>query len=292
MLSFSEWDKKYYSIDESAEEGVLNWLSRTFGGKIKKIDSILADLTFLEKEYADKWEKDQSLIYNLKGQIDTGELAAEEEKDFRKKIKEAKERIEDASRKKIQQIRSFNEQARKIVEGNPRASKYWDLKKAEAEVEVVQNLYEISKKFPDKNLEDKLYSDYKKSYETLKQKEKGIEKISKDLEKEEEKKPEKTDSKGLEGISIPALIKMNLSGFRSEIKKYSPSQTKAIHKALIDRKNLALNDLRSLRREKSKEMDKASVKEKSKIMSKYNPGIYELGEFIDKIREKINHING
>ena len=39
MLNFSEWDKKYYSIDESAEETVLNWLSRTFGGKVKKMAS-------------------------------------------------------------------------------------------------------------------------------------------------------------------------------------------------------------------------------------------------------------
>jgi hypothetical protein len=157
MLNFSEWDKKYYSIDESAEEGVLNWLSRTFGGKIKKIDSILADLTFLEKEYATQWENDHSLIYNLKDQIETGEITPAEEKDFRSKIKDAKERISSASRRKIQQIRSFNDQAMKIVEDNPRARKYWDLKKSEAEVEVIQNLYEISKKFPDKkdNFESK-----------------------------------------------------------------------------------------------------------------------------------------
>jgi len=289
MLNFSEWDKKYYSIDESAEDGVLNWLSRTFGGKIKKIDSILADLTFLEKEYASQWEKDQSLIYNLKDQIETGELSPSEEKDFRNKIKEAKERISTAARRKVQQIRAFNEQAMKIVEGNPRAHKYWDLKKAEAEVEVVQNLYEISKKFPDKNLEDSLYSDYKKAYDSLKQKEKGIEKISKELEKEEDKKPE-TEKSEISGIM--SLIKMSLSEFKSEIKGYSPAQLKSVHRALIDRKNLALNDLRTLRRTKGKEMDQATSKEKSKIMSKYNSKIYELGEFIDKIREKINHING
>lgn len=289
MLNFSEWDKKYYSIDESAEETVLNWLSRTFGGKVKKIDSILADLTFLEKEYATQWEKDQSLIYNLKGQIETGELSPSEEKDFRNKIKEAKERISSAERKKIHQIRSFNEQAMKIVEGNPRAHKYWDLKKAEAEVEIIQNLYEISKKFPDKKLEDSLYSDYKKSYDSLKQKEKGIEKVSNDIEKKEDGKPE---SKGSETSNIFSLIKMSLSEFKSEIKGYSTPQLKSVHRALIDRKNLALNDLRTLRRTKSKEMDQATSKEKSKIMSKYNPKIYDLGEFIDKIREKINHING
>jgi hypothetical protein len=289
MLNFSEWDKKYYSIDESAEETVLNWLSRTFGGKVKKIDSILADLTFLEKEYATQWEKDHSLIYNLKGQIETGELSPSEEKDFRNKIKEAKERISSAGRKKIHQIRSFNEQAMKIVEGNPRAHKYWDLKKAEAEVEIIQNLYEISKKFPDKKLEDSLYSDYKKSYDSLKQKEKGIEKVSNDIEKKEDEKPE---SRGSEVSNIFSLIKMSLSEFKSEIKGYSAPQLKSVHRALIDRKNLALNDLRTLRRTKSKEMDQATSKEKSKIMSKYNPKIYELGEFIDKIREKINHING
>ena len=287
MLNFSEWDKKYYSIDESAEETVLNWLSRTFGGKVKKIDSILADLTFLEKEYATQWEKDHSLIYDLKGQIETGELSPSEEKDLGNKIKEARERISSASRKKVQQIRSFNEQAMKIVEGNPRAHKYWDLKKAEAEVEIIQNLYEISKKFPDKKLEDSLYSDYKKSYDSLKQKERGVEKISDEIEKKE-----KTESEKSETSNILALIRMSLSEFKTEIKGYSSSQLKSVHRSLIDRKNLALNDLRTLRRSKSKEMDQATSKEKSKIMSKYNPKIYDLGEFIDRIREKINHING
>ncbi len=289
MLNFSEWDKKYYSIDESAEETVLNWLSRTFGGKVKKIDSILADLTFLEKEYATQWEKDHSLIYNLNGQIETGELSPAEEKDFGNKIKEAKERISSMSRKKVQQIRSFNEQAMKIVEGNPRAHKYWDLKKAEAEVEIIKNLYEISKKFPDKKLEDSLYSDYKKSYDSLKQKERGVEEISNEIEKKEKEKPE---SKKSETSNILALIKMGLSEFKTEIKGSSQSQLKSVHRSLIDRKNLALNDLRTLRRIKSKEMDQATSKEKSKIVSKYNPKIYDLGEFIDKIREKINHING
>lgn len=287
MLSFSEWDKQYYSVDES-EEGIFNWLSRTFGGKIKKIDSILADLTYLEKEYASQWEKDHALIYDLKGQIDTGELSAEEEKDFRNKIKEAKERIATAYRKKIQQIRSFNEQAERVIDKNSRVHKYWDLKKAEAEVEVMKNLYEISKKFPDKELEDKLYGDYKKSYEDLKKKEKGMEKIEKEVEKDQGEKEEKETEIG----NLTPIIKMNISDFKSEVKGYSPSKLKSLHRSLIERKNLALNELRALRRAKSKELDKSSAKEKSQVMNKYNPKIYELGEFIDKIREKISHIDG
>lgn len=286
MLNFSEWDKQYYSIDES-EEGIINWLSRTFGGKVKKIDSILADLTYLEKEYAAQWEKDQSLIYDLKGQVDTGELSAEEEKDFRKKIKEAKERVSDSYRKKIQQIRSYNEQATKIVDKNSRVHKYWDLKKSEAEVEVMKNLYEISKKFPDKNLEDKLYDDYKKSYEDLKRKEKGFDAISKDVDKEEE-----IGKDFIEGLSLSSLIKMGIPSFRSEIKNYSPSQLKSLKKSLIDRKNLSLNELRTLRRSKSKDLDRAKSREdKTLILNKYNSRIYEVGEFIDKIREKISHLN-
>jgi len=286
MLNFSEWDKQYYSIDES-EEGIINWLSRTFGGKVKKIDSILADLTYLEKEYAAQWEKGQSLIYDLKGQVDTGELSAEEEKDFRKKIKEAKERVADSYRKKIQQIRSYNEQATKVVDKNSRVHKYWDLKKSEAEVEVMKNLYEISKKFPDKNLEDKLYGDYKKSYEDLKRKEKGFDTISKDVDKEEE-----IGKDSIEGLSLSSLIKMGIPSFRSEIKNYSPSQLKSLKKSLIDRKNLSLNELRTLRRSKSKDLDRAKSREdKTLILNKYNSRIYEVGEFIDKIREKISNLN-
>lgn len=286
MLNFSEWDKQYYSIDES-EEGIVNWLSRTFGGKIQKIDSILADLTYLEKEYATQWEKDQSLIYDLKGQIDTGELSPEEEKDFRKKIKEAKERVADAYRKKIQQIRSYNEQATKIVDKNSRVNKYWELKKSEAEVEVMKNLYEISKKFPDKNLEDKLYGDYKKSYEDMKRKEKGFDSISKDVEREDKKGEDP-----IEGLSLSSLIKMSIPSFKSEIKNYSPSQLKSLKRSLIDRKNLSLNELRTLRRSKSRDLDKAKSKEdKTLTLNKYNSRIYEVGEFIDKIREKISHLN-
>ena len=85
---------------------------------------------------------------------------------------------------------------------------------------------------------------------------------------------------------------MSISEFNKEIKNYSPSQLRSVHRALVDRKNLALNELRSLRRAKNKDLDKSSSKERNQVMNKYNPRIYELGEYIDKIREKINHING
>jgi hypothetical protein len=287
MLNFSEWDRQYNSIDE-AEVSVINWLSRTFGGKIKKLDSILADLAFLEREYASQWEKDQSLIYNLKGQIETGELSEAEEEDFRKKIKEAKVRVATSYRKKIQMIRALNDQAMNIVDRNSRIQKYWELKKSESEVEVMKNLYEISKKLPDKNLEDKLYSDYRKSYDDLKKKEKGIESISREAEREEEKKPEGEEP---EFTNANLLIKMSLPEFKSEIKNYSPDKIRSAQRALVDIKNLSMNELRSIRRAKNKEMDKSSAKEKNQVMNKFNPKIYEIGEFIDKIREKISYLD-
>ena len=85
---------------------------------------------------------------------------------------------------------------------------------------------------------------------------------------------------------------MSLSDFRYEIKKYSPEGLKALQRALIDQKNLGLNELRSLKRVKGKELDRASSREKTEIMGRYNPKIYEIEEKIDKIREKINHIDG
>ena len=85
---------------------------------------------------------------------------------------------------------------------------------------------------------------------------------------------------------------MSIPSFRTEIKNYSPSQLKSLKKSLIDRKNLSLNELRTLRRSKSKDLDKAKSKEdKTLILNKYNSRIYEVGEFIDKIREKISHLN-
>jgi len=93
MLSFSEWDKRHYSIDESLEDNVKNWLSRTFGGSIKKIDSILADLVFIEKKYVGEWEKAQRTIYDLRKQIESEDITPAEKKDFRNKIGNLKEEL-------------------------------------------------------------------------------------------------------------------------------------------------------------------------------------------------------
>ena len=100
---------------------------------------------------------------------------------------------------------------------------------------------------------------------------------TKDVDKEEE-----IGKDFIEGLSLSSLIKMSIPSFRSEIKNYSPSQLKSLKKSLIDRKNLSLNELRTLRRSKSKDLDKAKSKEdKTLTLNKYNSRIYEVGEFID-----------
>lgn len=288
-LRFSEWDKAQYTVDESLGDDIQNWLGKTFGGKTKKIEGILADLGFAEKEYAKEWEKIQMDMGSINGQIDTGEISPEEEKEFRKKIKEHQSHLAILLRRKTQKIRDLNDLAMKTVEGNSRLNKYWDLKKAEAELEIVENLYKISKNLPDKKLEDDLYSQYRKAYDRLKQKEKGAESIAKEVEKDSD---ETSKGEDVDTSKIGKIIAMSLSDFRDEVKKYSPDGLKSLKRALIDQKNLGLNELRSLRRIKGKELDRASSREKTEIMGRYNPRIYEIGEKIDKIREKINHIDG
>lgn len=291
MLSFSEWDKAYYSVNESLEDDVQNWLSRNFGGRVSKIDAILAELVSVEKEYAKKWESNHHEIFSMKDQLGSSEISEEESKDFRKKIREKKEELEDLNRKRIQKIRALNDKARSIVEGNSRVGKYWDLKKAEAELSVIENLYRVSQSFPDKDIENKFYGQYREAQEKLSQKRKGVEKISREIEKEPESKEEKTVKPGKETARLGRLISMNISDFRKEVEEYTPDQIKEIRRGLIERKNLGLNELRSLRREKTKDLDKASSKEKKDVLGRYNPKIYELGEIIDSIREKINYLN-
>jgi hypothetical protein len=288
-LKFSEWDRAHRTVDESIGDDIQNWLGKTFGGKTKKIEGILADLGFAEREYAKEWEKIQMDMGSINGQIDTGEISPEEEKDFRKKIKEHQSYLASLLRRKTQKIRDLNDLAMKTVEGNPRLHKYWDLKKAEAELEIVENLYKISKNLPDKKLEDDLYSQYRKAYDRLKQKEKGAESVAKEVAKNSD---ETSKGEDVDTSKIGKIIAMSLPDFRDEVKKYSPDGLKALKRALIDQKNLGLNELRSLRRVKGKELDSASSREKTEIMGRYNPRIYEIGEKIDKIREKINHIDG
>ncbi len=288
MLTFSEWDKLHYSIDESFKEEVHNWLDRAFGGKIDKIDRIISDLSEIESDFAKEWEKTQKEIFDLKGEIDSKDSTLGEEKKIKEKIKTLNSRLESRERLKIQKIRDLNIKVLSLTKGNNRIVKYWNLKKSEAEVEVAESLYNISKNFPDKKMEDDLYNKYLKSYENFKNREKQIEKVIPPEEKSSEEKS-KDVSKDVTP-DIQKLIQMNPSKFSLEVKKYSRNDIRKIQSALIEKKNSGLNELRSLRRTRSREADKVSPKERERVSQKYNPMIYELGEIIDGLREKISYL--
>jgi hypothetical protein len=289
MLTFSEWDKLNSNLDESLKDNVKNWLSRTFGGKVSKIDGILSELVSLEKDFAKEWEKIQMSNSNIRSQIETGEISHSEEEDFLDEIKKKEKELASLERTKIQRIRDLNIKVLEMTKENPRLTKYWNMKKAEAEVEVAENLYNISKSLPDKKLEDQLYKDYLKTYDSYKSKKKEMDEFVHHEEEEGEKEKE------VKKESIPGakeLIQMNLSQFIKEIKTRDKEDVRKIHRMLIDQKNIAMNELRALRRSRAKEMDRVSPKEREKAGHKFNPKIYEVGEFVDKIRDKINHIGG
>ena len=289
MLSFSEWEKKYYSVDESLENDVYNWLSKNFGGRVSKLDGIISDLVREEKNYAKEWESVQYEISSMRDQIKTGEISDEEGEDFKKKIKQKEEEIQLLNRKRIQKIRALSDEAEAISDGNSRLSKYWNLKKAEAEVTIAENLYRISKSLPDQKVEDHFYKNYKQAQQNLSSRRKGIEKISIELEEDPISKPEKKPEKS--SIDVKDLIRMNMYDFKGEVSDYTSSQIKEIRRGLIDRKNELLNRNRSLQREKRKALERAAGKEKQEVYAKYNPKIAEMGEILDKVREKIRYID-
>lgn len=298
MLKFSEWDKLYYSIDESISDDVQNWLSRNLGGKVSRIDGLVSDLILIEKDFAKEWEKIQMEISSMRGQIQGGEISPEEEESFRKKIKSKTQEIEKLENLKNQKIKALNYKVRDYVDDNPRIIKYWNLKKAEAEVEIAEILYNLSKVLSDKGMEQELYKSYSDSQEDLIKKRGEIgEIVQKEVERsepEEKSKKEELEVKRLreEIPNIKDLILIRPSQFSSEVGRLGKNSLRKIRKGLVDRKNIALNDLRSLRRNKSRELDSAKPGQKEKILKKYNPKIYEVGEFIDKMREKINYIDG
>lgn len=283
-LKFTDWDKSYYSIDESLGENVHNWLSKNFGGKISEIEGILSDIVRAEKEYSKEWEKLELENESMSTQIKSGNLEDKDENEFKKKIKDNSNLISVSLRRKIQKVRVLDAKADKLVQGNPRLSKYWDLKRAEADLEIIENLYKISKNLSDKGIQETLYDKYKKAYSNLKDRKEKTEKVEKEIDTEED---ETYDDSELE-----ALISMSNSKFRAEIEEYSPKEIKSLKRDLINQKNSYMNDLRGVKRRKEKESSSASTsKERKEITSKFNPKISALGERIDKIREKITIIN-
>jgi hypothetical protein len=283
-LKFGDWDKAYYSVNESLGENIHNWLSKNFGGKISEIDGILSDIIRAEKEYSREWEKLEIENDSMKSQIESGNLEDQEEKDFRKKIRNNKNLITVSLRRKIQKVRVLDDKADKIVKGNPRLSKYWDLKKAEADLEIIENLYKISKNFIDKGIEEDLYGKYKKAYSNLKDKKERTEKIEKEIDSEEDASYDDSE--------LESLVSMSNAKFRDEIEEYSAKEIKSLKRDLVNQKNSYMNDLRGIKRRKEKESNSASTsKERKEITSKFTPKISALGERIDRIREKIEILN-
>jgi hypothetical protein len=283
-LKFGDWDKAYYSVNESLGENIHNWLSKNFGGKISEIDGILSDIIRAEKEYSREWEKLEIENDSMKSQIESGNLEDQEEKDFRKKIRNNKNLITVSLRRKIQKVRVLDDKADKIVKGNPRLSKYWDLKKAEADLEIIENLYKISKNFIDKGIEEDLYGKYKKAYSNLKDKKERTEKIEKEIDSEEDASYDDSE--------LESLVSMSNAKFRDEIEDYSAKEIKSLKRDLVNQKNSYMNDLRGIKRRKEKESNSASTsKERKEITSKFTPKISALGERIDRIREKIEILN-
>lgn len=283
-LKFTDWDKAYYSIDESLGENIHNWLSKNFGGKVSEIDGILADIVRAEKEYSKEWEKLEIENDSMKSQIESGNLEEKEEKDLRKKIKDNTDLISISLRKKIQKVRVLDAKADKLVQGNPRLSKYWELKKAEADLEIIENLYKISKNLSDKGIQDSLYGKYKKSYSNLQSRKEKTEKIEKEIDTEEDASYDDSE--------LESLISMSTSGFRDEIEGYSPKEIKSLRRDLINQKNSHMNDLRVIKKRKERESSSSSTqKERKEIISNFNHKISSLGGRIDKIREKIAILN-
>lgn len=283
------------SVDESIGDDIKNWFSKNFGGRVSKVDSIISDLISIEKKFVSEWESIQIEIGELREKLDSEDLESSERDLINGKIKKSLEKIELMERSKTQKIREFNLAVLDLTKGNQRITKYWNLKKAEAEVEISKDLYEISKNLSDPKMEDELYKKHIEALENFRKKEREMDEFvsDKEIDQEEDESPDDDSEIGGEiDIKTKDLISMGTPKFLNTIKRFTSKDIKRVHRELTTQKNLILNDLRALRREKSLEMDKASKKsDKERIMKKYNSRIYELGEIVDGIREKISYIN-
>lgn len=289
MLKFSEWEKIYYHVDESVSDDVQNWVSRLFGGKISKIDGIVSDLYYIEKEFVKEWEKVQMEISSMENQIEKGEISSEERESFEEKIKAKNNEIDKLEKLRSQKVKALNLKVRDYTGDNQRAIKYWNLKKAETEVEIAKMMYDLAKNLPNKRMGIDLYKDYVEAEERLKN---SRSEVGQQVKSDSGEEP-KTEEKSLKG-EIPSareLASMSSSRFYSEVSSRDKDSLRKIKKILVEQKNEALNELRILKRNKLKELDDLRSGKKEEILSRYNPKIYKVGEFIDRMREKINYID-
>jgi len=297
VYNFRQWDK-FTSLNEAnALEKIFGWFGSIFGGTVSKIDSYLEDIIQLEEDYAKEWDKIITDIDELEVQkVQISNDPAESRK-LDRMIDRNQKLLQSALRKKNSSISDIEDKVRKLTEKDSKLVSYWNMKKTQAEKDVAERLYDISKKLTNPDLGEELYDKYKKAALAAKEKDDDFRRKYGDMRlpgspskysySESPTIPEKSRiSKGI----LSRILNMPDKEFEKHVQNLGPSEIKDLKSDLINVKNEMLRlrslDLKDYAQDaSSKGLSKAEIKMgESNIRSKHLARISDT-------RDKITYLN-
>ena len=236
-LSFEEW--------ESLHEGeffdkVKNFLSRSVGGAVSKLDELLDSYRRSETNYIKDWdngstEKDKLEIELVQSKSDPAEI-----KKVERMLKRNRDVLVTAQRARQDRAEAIEKKANTITKDNERLSSYWGVEVARVNAEVSEKLHKKAKSLNNEEEAEKLYDIYQKSLFTSKQKEDAFKSKFGSSFSEKGIRPEKeTDLEAGEGTdgSQELYLNLPLKDFTAKVKTLGPKERKALVSRLVKERN-------------------------------------------------------
>ena len=237
-LSFEEWESLY---EGQFFDKIKNFLSRSVGGAIGKLDELLSSYRRSENDYIKDWdegsiEKDKLEIELAQSKSDPAEI-----KKLERMMKRNRDVHSTAQKARADRSEAIDKKARSITKGNERLSEYWEVEVSRVNAEISERLHKKAKAFNDESEASRLYDVYQKSLFTSREKEEdfrskfgssfadsGAIQTGKEIDLEV--------GEGTDG-SQELYLNLPIKDFASKVKTLSPRERKALTSRLVKERN-------------------------------------------------------
>ena len=237
-LSFEEW--------ESLHEGqffdkIKNFLSRSVGGAIGKLDELLSSYRRSENDYIKDWdegsiEKDKLEIELAQSKSDPAEI-----KKLERMMKRNRDVHSTAQKARADRSEAIDKKARSITKGNERLSEYWEVEVSRVNAEISERLHKKAKAFNDESEASRLYDVYQKSLFTSREKEEDFRSKFRSSFADSGaiqtgKEIDLGVGQGTDG-SQELYLNLPIKEFASKVKTLSPRERKVLTSRLVNERN-------------------------------------------------------
>lgn len=240
LLNFKEWESQNLNEKDSSLDKIMNWFSSNFGGSISKIDSLLGQINSIETQYSKDWNDIQTDIDALEIQKAQTKSDPAESKKLERMIDRNQKLLSALSKKRRADIEKIDAKVEKVTEGKARLISYWNLKKAELEADITENLYKMAKQLTDESVADELYDKYRKAALDAKKKDDQFREKFGKLELAKSSTIDKMSDENIitgSNFSMDPIFAMNAPQFTKFVQNLDKNQVSSLIKSLQKERN-------------------------------------------------------